>query len=39
MSLPATDRSFDAVVSGLALNFVPDPRVAALASRRTGCAP
>lgn len=25
MSLPATDRSFDAVVSGLALNFVPDP--------------
>lgn len=29
MSLPATDRSFDAVVSGLALNFVPDPAKAA----------
>jgi ubiquinone/menaquinone biosynthesis C-methylase UbiE len=27
-SLPFTDRSFDAVVSGLALNFVPEPQVA-----------
>ncbi|HCT80556.1 MAG TPA: SAM-dependent methyltransferase [Micromonosporaceae bacterium] len=25
-SLPLTDRSFDAVVSGLAINFVPDPQ-------------
>jgi SAM-dependent methyltransferase len=28
-SLPLPDRRFDAVVSGLALNFVPDPRRAA----------
>jgi SAM-dependent methyltransferase len=28
-SLPLADRRFDAVVSGLALNFVPDPRRAA----------
>ncbi|MBG0831114.1 class I SAM-dependent methyltransferase [Planomonospora sp. ID67723] len=28
-SLPVADRRFDAVVSGLALNFVPDPRRAA----------
>jgi SAM-dependent methyltransferase len=28
-SLPLSDRCFDAVVSGLALNFVPDPRRAA----------
>jgi ubiquinone/menaquinone biosynthesis C-methylase UbiE len=29
VSLPFPDRRFDAVVSGLALNFVPDPRRAA----------
>jgi SAM-dependent methyltransferase len=29
VSLPLPDRRFDAVVSGLALNFVPDPRRAA----------
>jgi SAM-dependent methyltransferase len=29
-SLPLPDRRFDAVVSGLALNFVPDPRRAAV---------
>jgi SAM-dependent methyltransferase len=28
-SLPLPDRRFDAVISGLALNFVPDPRLAA----------
>lgn len=37
-SLPLPDRQFDAVVSGLALNFVPDPP-AALAEFVRVCAP